>query len=110
MSNGAQRDPSADEQADIVWWKNLTQSERAQALEAAGWKADGSDTPSVADAWVVYRQRSHTAGRKPLRYVVLLGRHGQPPHLFDTLTKSRIKSYPTMAEAERQAMLLNHER
>ena len=99
---------STDEQA--AWWKSLTQSERAQALKAAGWTVDGSDPPSVADAWTVYKLRTNTVGRKPLRYVVLLGRYKQQPHVFDTLTRTRLQSYPTAGEAERQAMFLNHER
>jgi hypothetical protein len=109
MSNGAQRDPTTDEQAAIAWWSTLTQTERAEALERTGWKADGSDTPSVADAWMVFKLRSRTAaaGKKPLRYVVLLGRHGQAPHVFDTLTRTRLKSYATVADAEQQAMRLN---
>lgn len=45
--------------------------------------------------------------RKPLRYVVLLGRDGKPPHLFDTETKTKLRAYPTVIEAERQAILLN---
>jgi hypothetical protein len=44
---------------------------------------------------------------KPLRYVVLLGRDGDPPYLYDTETKTRIMSYRTVREAERQAILLN---
>ncbi len=109
MSNEPQQDPSADEQAARAWWKDLTQAERAAALESAGWKADGMDTPSVADAWAVHRLRSRAASAygKPLRYVVLLGRHGRPPHVFDTLTKSRLSSYATVAEAQRQAIFLN---
>jgi hypothetical protein len=44
---------------------------------------------------------------KPPRYVVMLGRDGKPPHLYDSETKTKIRSYPTVAEAERQAILLN---
>jgi hypothetical protein len=29
----------------------MTEPERAAALAAAGWKADGRFTPSAADAW-----------------------------------------------------------
>ena len=99
---------STDEQG--AWWKSLTQGERAQALKAAGWTTDGSDPPSVADAWTVDKLRTNTFGRKPLRYVVLRGRYGQPLQLFDTLTKAQLQSYPTADEAERQALFLNHER
>lgn len=44
---------------------------------------------------------------KPLRYIVVLGRNGSQPHLYDTETKTKIMSYPTVVEAERQAILLN---
>jgi hypothetical protein len=36
---------------------------------------------------------------KPLRYVVLLGRGDEPPHLYDTETQVKIMSYPTVVEA-----------
>jgi hypothetical protein len=100
--------PSADEQAGIAWWKSLSQPQRAQAFEAAGWKADGMDAPSVADAWTVFKQKSLAAAAhaKPPRYVVLLGRYDRP-YVFDTLTKFRLSSYPTVAEAERRAISLN---
>jgi hypothetical protein len=44
---------------------------------------------------------------KPLRYIVVLGRNGSLPHLYDTETKTKITSYSTVVEAERQATLLN---
>jgi len=93
----------------ITWWNSLTEPERAQSLEVAGWKPGGTYTPSAADAWDAFKHRARMAAatRKPLRYIVLLGRDGQPPHLFDTETKTKIMSYPTVAEAERQAILLN---
>lgn len=71
-----------------------SQAEPAEALDAAGWTAHSLDNPSVAAAWKVCQQRSRTAaaGRKPPRYVVLLGRNGAPPHLFDMQTKSRVRS------------------
>ena len=95
--------------AGLSWWNSMTEPERAQALKAAGWKSGGTYTPSAADAWDAFKHRARMAAatRKPLRYIVLLGRDGQPPHLFDTKTKTKIMSYPTVAEAERQAILLN---
>jgi hypothetical protein len=47
--------PSMDEQAGMAWWNSLTEPERAQALEAAGWKPNGTDTPSAADAWATHK-------------------------------------------------------
>jgi hypothetical protein len=51
------RQPTADEQAGMQWWNALTEVERAQALEAAGWKSDGGSAPSAADAWVLHKKR-----------------------------------------------------
>jgi hypothetical protein len=34
------RSPTADEQAGMQWWNSMTEAERAQALEAAGWKVE----------------------------------------------------------------------
>jgi hypothetical protein len=83
-----------DEPASAAWWRSLNQTERGEALTAAGWTAAGADAPSISDAWAVYKQwaRIAAAGRKPLRYIVLLGRNGAPPHLFDMQTKSRVRS------------------
>lgn len=41
----------------MQWWNSLTEAERAQALEAAGWKSGGTSTPSAADAWDVHKKR-----------------------------------------------------
>ena len=35
----------------------MTEAERTKALELAGWKSDGTWTPSAADAWTVHKQR-----------------------------------------------------
>ena len=83
--------------------------QRARAA-ADAWAIYTQRTREAADAWAVfYTQRVRTAVsmEKPLRYVVLLGSDGQPPHLFDTATKTKIMSYSTVREAERHATLLN---
>jgi hypothetical protein len=36
--------PTADEQAGMQWWNSMTEAERAQALEAAGWIGRDLDT------------------------------------------------------------------
>jgi hypothetical protein len=54
------RHPTADEQAGMQWWNSMTEAERAQALEAAGWKAGGTWTPSAADAWAHYKKTSRS--------------------------------------------------
>ncbi len=46
-------------------------------------------------------------GPPPLRYIVVLNGNGLPPYVFDTEAKAKIMSYPTVAEAEHQAILLN---
>jgi hypothetical protein len=51
------RKPTADELAGIEWWNSMTEAERAQALEATGWKSRGTWTPSAADAWATHKQR-----------------------------------------------------
>jgi hypothetical protein len=50
------RNPTADELAGMQWWNSMTEAERAQALEAAGWKSGGTWTPSAADAWTAHKQ------------------------------------------------------
>jgi hypothetical protein len=50
------RQPTVDEQAGIQWWNSMTEAERVQALEAAGWKSGGTWTPSAADAWAHYKK------------------------------------------------------
>ena len=50
------RQPTADEQAGMQWWNSMTEAERAQALEAAGWKPGGTWTPSAADAWAQHKK------------------------------------------------------
>jgi hypothetical protein len=52
------RQPTLDEQAGMRWWNSLTEAERAQALEAAGWKSGDTSTPSAADAWDVHKKRT----------------------------------------------------
>jgi hypothetical protein len=54
------REPTVDELAGITWWNSMTESERAAALAAAGWKAGGSFTPSAADAWARHKQQQET--------------------------------------------------
>ena len=49
--------PTADEIAGMQWWNSMTEAERAQALEAAGWKSGGTWTPSAADAWATHKKR-----------------------------------------------------
>jgi hypothetical protein len=109
MTSGAP--PSADEIA-AAWWTSLTQAERAEALKAAAWTAAGTDGPSVSDAWQIYKLRSHTAaaGRESLRYVALIGRYGLAPCVFDMQTRTQIESYPSLAECEQRAIVLNRER
>ena len=51
------RQPTADEIAGMQWWNSLTEVQRAEALELAGWKSAGTWTPSVADAWTAYKER-----------------------------------------------------
>jgi len=53
---GQPREPTADEAAGMQWWNSLTKAERAKALAAAGWKSGGPWTPSVADAWALYKK------------------------------------------------------
>jgi hypothetical protein len=36
------REPTANEAAGMEWWNSLTETERAKALEAAGWKPGGT--------------------------------------------------------------------
>jgi len=49
--------PTADEIAGINWWNSMTEVQRAEALELAGWKSGGTWTPSAADAWAAHKQR-----------------------------------------------------
>jgi hypothetical protein len=51
------RQPTFDELPGMQWWNSLTEAERAQALEAAGWKPGGASTPSAADAWAQHKKR-----------------------------------------------------
>ena len=50
--------PTADEIAGMQWWNSMTETERARALAAAGWKSGGAWTPSAADAWAVHKRRA----------------------------------------------------
>jgi hypothetical protein len=54
------REPTVDEAAGMEWWNSLTEAERAKALEAAGWKSGGTQTPSAADAWAHYKKKSRS--------------------------------------------------
>ncbi|MGC2030609.1 MAG: hypothetical protein WA642_11355 [Steroidobacteraceae bacterium] len=56
-SKRANNMPTADEIAGMQWWNSMTEAERAQALEAAGWKSGGTWTPSAADAWATHKKR-----------------------------------------------------
>jgi len=51
------RQPTTDERAGMQWWNALSETERAAALEAAGWRPGGTWTPSAADAWAVHKKR-----------------------------------------------------
>jgi len=54
------RPPTADERAGMEWWNSMTEAERAEALEAAGWRSGGTWntwTPSAADAWAQHKKR-----------------------------------------------------
>jgi hypothetical protein len=50
------RVPTADEIAGMRWWNSMTEAERAQALEAVGWKSGVTWTPSAAEAWAHYKK------------------------------------------------------
>ena len=47
------------------------------------------------------------AGMRLLRYIVIANSDGLPPYLYDTEAKTKIMSYPTAAQAEQHAALLN---
>ena len=49
------RQPTADEMAGMQWWNSMTEVQRAEALELAGWKSGGTWTPSAADAWTAHK-------------------------------------------------------
>lgn len=51
------RPPTADEIAGMHWWNSLTEDQRAEALELAGWKSGGTWTRSVADAGTSHKRR-----------------------------------------------------
>ena len=58
LTSAARPQPAtADEIARINWWNSMTEIQRAEALELAGWKPGGTRTPSVAEAWAAYQQR-----------------------------------------------------
>ena len=57
---GKPREPTPDEAAGMAWWNSRTEAERAKALEAAGWRAGGTWTPSPADAWALYKKASRS--------------------------------------------------
>jgi hypothetical protein len=97
----------ADELAGMQWWNSMTEAERAKALELAGWKSGGAWTPSAADAWAVHNMRAGLEKVTTQRYLVIINGNGDPPYVFDTETKTKIMSYPTVGAAEHQATLLN---
>lgn len=99
--------PTADEIAGIRWWNSLTESERAKALEAAGWKSGSKWTLSAADAWALHKISMELEKNAANRYVVMINGNGNQPYVFDTETRTKIMSYPTVGEAEHQAKLLN---
>jgi hypothetical protein len=101
------RQPTADEIAGLQWWNALTEPERAKALEAAGWKSGSKWTPSAADAWALHKVSKELAQSAAKRYVVIIIGNGIEPYVFDTETRTKIMSYPTVSQAEHQAKLLN---
>jgi hypothetical protein len=50
------QEPTTDERAGMNWWNSLSESERSQALVAAGWKSGATWTPSAADAWAYHKK------------------------------------------------------
>jgi hypothetical protein len=49
VSEGEDQKPTADEQAGMTWWNQLTEDERAKALSDA-------KTAVVAEAWAHYKR------------------------------------------------------
>jgi hypothetical protein len=92
------RKPTDYEAAGIDWWNGLTIAERTRWLKHA-------NSSIVAEAYACYLEYLDAMNCK--RYVVIINGNGQPAYVFDTETKTKIMSYPTVGEAEHQAKLLN---
>jgi hypothetical protein len=113
---------SAIEQG-LEWWATLNREDKARWLQCDATPDEidadlNSPDPeireaaaiaSVGDAWIAFKAAARTAAAsaKPLRYIVILNGNGLPPYLYDTETKTKVRPYATVAEAEPQAIMLN---